>query len=346
VAARARAGASWKGGRSATRLDTFGRRARGTLAWARLYVAALLEQGGLDVDASLLLEDLAPDPRDEWARLLAFVGWSDADRRTATRSVETLLARSRELVRVTYDHMLRVPETAAMLGAGDDDVASHVEERRAFLAVWLARTLGLDTSDEFALYLFRAGQMHAGLGPRRAQVPRGYVVGTIGLVLAAFSKYLADDARPPDVIGPAMGVWSRYLSVQLDMMLGGYEAACALRSGPLAVRCTAYGRVRKLIGGREIKLGVSPESRVRDVLSSVFSAYPAIRAEALDRVWDDHRASAGASGDDGHGEQVTALYSPRPGWRLLLNGRDVRYAGGLLLPVSDGDEVAIFPPGR
>lgn len=292
------------------------------------------------MDTSLFLPDLAPDPREAWARLLAFVGWCDDDRRVATRSVESLLGRSRELVHATYDHLLSVPETAAVLGVGDAPLPEHLAERRAFLSVWLARTLGLDTSDEFALALFRAGQVHAGLGPRRVEVPRGYVVGTVGLVLAAFSRFLVEDGRPADVVGPALAVWSRYLSVQLELMLAGYDAARALRAGPLTVRCTAYGRMRNLLGGREVTLGLPSNSRVRDVLQTVFAAYPAVRAEVLDRVWDDLPPADRAAG------AVTVVHVPRPGWRLLLNGRDVRYSGGLGTAVAEGDEVAFFPPGR
>ena len=292
-----------------------------------------------------MLTDLAPDPREEWARALAFVGWTEADRRIATPSVEVLLGRSRELVIATYDHLARVPETAAILGWSDGVTPEHLAERRAFLSVWLARTLGLDTSDEFALYLLRAGRMHAGLGPRRVQVPPGYLIGTIGLVLASFSRYLAEDGLPAASIGAALGVWSRYLSVQLQLMLSGYHAAMALHAGPLEVRCTAYGRLRSLVGGRAFTLGLSPESRVSDALRTVFSAYPAVRAEVLDRVWDERNALSGEV-PSGEAPGVSPLYVPRPGWRLLLNGRDVRYGGGLTLPVASGDELAIFPPGR
>jgi len=301
------------------------------------------------MDSHLLLHDLAPDPRDEWVRLLAFVGWTDTDRRVAGPSVEALLAHSRELVHATYDHLMRVPETAAILGSsargatGSSATAEHLAERRAFLSVWLARTLGLDTSDEFALYLFRAGQMHAGLGPRRVDVPRSYLIGTVGLVLSAFSSYLVQDGLPASVVGSALGVWSRYLSVQLELMLMGYESARSLTAGPVAIRCAAYGRIRTLIGARELSLGVSRESRVRDVLRSLFAAYPAVRAEALDRVWDERPGSDGTLTSDG---TIVPTYAPRAGWRLLLNGRDVRYGGGLMLPISHGDEVAIFPPGR
>lgn len=63
-----------------------------------------------------------------------------------------------ELVAQTYDYLRHVPETAAILGWEESVDETHLEERRRFFTVWLARTLGLDTSDEFAHYLFRAGK--------------------------------------------------------------------------------------------------------------------------------------------------------------------------------------------
>lgn len=292
------------------------------------------------MEAPLILNDLTPDPREEWSRLLRFVGWGDEERRAALRSVEPLMGAGRALVAAVYDHLARNPDTAAILNWQDGADPAHLEERRRFLTVWLARTLGLDTSDELALLLFRAGLVHAGLGPRRVHVPPGYVTSAIGLVLSSFARVLADEGLPADELAAALGAWSRYLNAQLAIMLSGYRAAAELHDGPLAVRCAAYGRLRTLLGGREITVGVRPGSRVGDVLRKVFNAYPAVRAEVLDRIWDERNGS-GLSG-----EAVVPLYAPRSGWRVLLNGRDVRYGGGLPLPVAAGDEVALFPPGR
>jgi molybdopterin converting factor small subunit len=292
------------------------------------------------VNATLTLQDLAPDPREEFSRLLRFVGWCERDRRAASRSVEPLFARGPELVADVYDHLARVPETATILGWQNGPDPVHAEERRRFLTLWLARTLGLDTSDEFALVLFRAGMVHAGLGPRRIHVPPGYVTGAMGLVLGAFARYLGESGMPGEVIAPAMSAWSRYLSVQLHLLQLGYQAALRLTEGPLAVRCAAYGRLRSYFGGRVVAVAASPGEQVRDVLRTLFNAYPEVRAEILDRVWD------GGGLPDGRPEQVVPTYVPRAGWRVLLNGRDLRYAGGLQVPVAAGDEVALFPPGR
>jgi molybdopterin converting factor small subunit len=215
-----------------------------------------------------------------------------------------------------------------------------VEERRRFLTIWLARTLGLDTSHELALYLFRAGLMHHGLGPRAAYVPQEYVIGSMGLVQAGFARILGEAGLPSEVLAAAIGAWSRYLSVHLDLLLLGYRAAVDLTDGRLAVRCSAYGRLRGLLHGREVAVAVESGGSLGDVLRKLFNAYPEVRAEVLDRRWDErdpgqHRWSI-----------VTPAYLPRPGWRVLLNGRDAGYEGGVHQPISDGDEVALFPPGR
>ena len=292
------------------------------------------------VDAPLVLGDLLPDPREEWRRLLRFAGWSERDRLAAARSVDALFAHGRELVVALYDHLGQVPETAALLGWKDGPDPGHLAERRQFLTVWLARTLGLDTSDELALSLFRTGLVHAGLGPRRIHVPPGYVMGSIGLVLASFARYMDTENVPASAIAEAMAAWSRYLTTQLAILQLGYQAAMDLRDGALDVRCAAYGRLRPLLGGSQVEIGVRPGGRVADALRKLFNAYPEVRVEALDRVWDDRSP---------HGDlqtEVVPMYVPRPGWRVLLNGRDVRYGGGFQVPIVQGDELALFPPGR
>ncbi|MCC6178576.1 MAG: hypothetical protein IT305_25000 [Chloroflexi bacterium] len=292
------------------------------------------------MDVDLVFRDLAPDPRDEWRRLLRFVGWGERDRQAAARSIEPLLRRGPELIAATYDHLASVPETAAILGWEEGVDPAHLQERRGFLTVWLARTLGLDTSDELAAYLFQVGIIHAGHGPRGVHVPPEYVTASVGMIQAGFARILGEEGMPADIVMPAMAAWSRYLAVQLDLMLLGYRAARALSDGPLRVRCTAYGRLRRLIGGQHVDVAMAPGTRLGTILCKVFDYYPEVRAEALDRIWDEPRATSGASFDP------LPAYVPRQGWRVLLNGRDTRYQGGLAVPVAGGDEVALFPPGR
>ncbi|MFN8635891.1 MAG: protoglobin domain-containing protein [Chloroflexota bacterium] len=288
----------------------------------------------------LLFHDLAPDPREEWQRLLRFVGWGEADRLAAARSVEAIFARGHELVVETYAHLAKVPETAALLGWQDGPEPEHLEERRRFLTIWLARTLGLDTSDELAVHLFRAGLVHHGLGSRRVHVPQSYVIATVGLVQAGFARCLAEAGLPADVTAAALGAWSRYLSVQLDVMLLGYRAAADLTDGDVTVRCAAYGRLRELFGDRAVLVGLRRDGSLGEVLGKLFAAYPRVRAEVLDRVWDESEPAASRT------VTLTPVYMPRPGWRLLLNGRDASYEGGLDQQVGAGDEVSLFPPGR
>jgi hypothetical protein len=39
-------------------------------------------------------------------------------------------------------------------------------------------------------------------------------------------------------------------------------------------------------------------------------------------------------------------YAVKPMWRVLLNGKDISYIGGPSVPVHEGDEIHVFPPGR
>ncbi|MBI3942424.1 MAG: MoaD/ThiS family protein [Chloroflexi bacterium] len=288
----------------------------------------------------LELRDLAPEPAEEWRRMLGFVGWNQRERLAASRSIETLFRRGPELVAQTYDYLLHVPETAAILGWEQGVDEGHLEERRRFFTVWLARTLGLDSSDEFAYYLFRAGKYHAGHGPRHIHAPPAYVTGSIGLVLAAFAQFMVDAGLPPETIGTAMAAWNKYLAVQLNQMLLGYHAARALAQGSLAIRCMLFGRLRSLLQVQELKIHVSEGTPVCDLLRKFFDYYPQIRPEALERVWSSEEKQ------NTLWTKVVSAYMPRPGWRVLLNGRDLSYSGGFVVPLQVGDQIAIFPPGR
>jgi molybdopterin converting factor small subunit len=292
------------------------------------------------MDAALELRNLAPEPQDEWRRMLRFVRWGDDEKVAASRSVETLFRRGPELVVQTYDYLRRVPETAAILGWDQGVDEAHLEERRRFFTVWLARTLGLDTSDEFAHYLFRAGKYHAGHGPRHIHTPSEYVTGSVGLVLAAFAGYMSKAGLPAGVVAAAMAAWGKYLAAQLNQMLLGYRIAQELEEGNFSVRCSVYGRLRPLLGTQETQVGARDGARIADVLGKFFDYYPQARHEALDRIWNSEERS------DALWVEVTPTYVPRPGWRVLLNGRDLNYAGGFAVPVHEKDVVAIFPPGR
>lgn len=292
------------------------------------------------METMLELRNLGPEPHERWRRLLRFVGWSDDDVAAASRSIEVLFRRGPELVVQTYDYLRGVPETAAILGWEQGVDEAHLEERRRFFTVWLARTLGLDTSDEFAYYLFRAGKYHAGHGPRRIHTPAEYVIGSIGLVQASFARYMSEAGLPAAVVAGAMAAWGRYLAVQLDQMLLGYRVAKELEAGSFFLRCSLYGRLRPLLETQEIQVGAQDGSSIADVLRKVFDYYPQARSEALDRIWNSEERA------DMLWPEVTPTYVTRPGWRVLLNGRDVSYAGGFWVTVHEKDEVAIFPPGR
>lgn len=62
-------------------------------------------------------------------------------------------------------------------------------------SAWLARTLCVGISWEFAWEVYRAGLWHGGLGPQAAHIPPEYV----GLAFAQVRRYVAErvqDVRP------------------------------------------------------------------------------------------------------------------------------------------------------
>ncbi len=284
------------------------------------------------------LRDLPPDPREEWARLLRFVGWGPTDRDAALRSVEPLVRAGGEFVAGTYDYLAHVPETAAVLGWEQRVDPAELEERRRFFTVWLMRTLALDTSDEFALYLFRGGLLHAGRGPRHADVPSAYVTTSIGLVLASFAQTLREARLPADLAVPALAAWSKYLSVQLHLMLAGDRLARELERGALEVRCAVYAQLRPLIGTSVVPVRVSSPATVGDALRKLLGCFPTVRDDLLEREWESHTPESSLW------EEEVPVYVLRRGWSVLLNGRDARHEMGAATPVAAGDEIEIFPP--
>jgi molybdopterin converting factor small subunit len=289
---------------------------------------------------SLELTKLAPEPLEEWERMLRFSGPSLENRLAMSRTVETLMRRSTELVTSTYDYLSSVPETAAILGWEQGIDPSHLEERRRFFTIWLSRTLGIDTSEEFAQYLFTAGQYHAGYGPRQIHTPSAYVTGSIGLVLAAFAQYMSDANLASEVIGGAMAGWSKYLQVQLNQMLLGYQIAIDFAQGDFHIQCNLFGRMRKIVGKPNMTIPASSGDQVDDLLTKFFNFYPSARQAALDRVWQSQEKT------DSLWLEVHPVYVPRRGWRVVLNGRDLGFDKGFDFPVSEKDQLSIFPPGR
>ena len=194
------------------------------------------------------LSGLDPLPEDEWDRMERFLGLDQADRAAMQATVEALFRRGHELVVGNYDYLLQNHETAAILGWEQGADPGHLEERRRFFTVWLARTLGLDMSADFARYLFKAGQMHAAHGPRQIHVPEIYITGAISLVNSTFSRFLAEEMPGSEVVPRALAGWNKYLSMHMHMMSLGYHAARALDSGEFVLPVTFYGRLRPLLG--------------------------------------------------------------------------------------------------
>jgi molybdopterin converting factor small subunit len=292
------------------------------------------------MDDSLQITDLSPNPVEEWQRMLQFSNLDRVEQTAMARSVEPLMRRSTKLVINTYDYLRSVPETAAILGWEDKIDEEHLEERRRFFTIWLARTLGMDTSDEFASYLFRAGQYHAGHGPRTIHTPPAYVTISIGMVLAAFAHNLIDAQLPSETIAHAMAGWSKYLTLQLNQMSMGYSIARDFSDGDFQVCVKLFGRMRPLIGKTDLLIPMTRGANLHDLLKKFFDYYPQARPIVLDRVWQSEDRS------DSLWLEIKSAYVPRKGWRILLNGRALGFEKGFNETVQEKDEIAIFPPGR
>lgn len=293
--------------------------------------------------ADWVLKSLQPTPEEEWDRLREFLSLGKDDIQAMLATVEVLFRRGYELVVGNYDYLLKNHETAAILGWEQGADPEHLSERRRFFTVWLARTLGMDLSHDFARYLFRAGQYHAGHGPRHIHVPEVYVTGAVSLVNATFARFLNEDMPGASVVPQALAGWNKALSLHLHMMLMGYRSAMELDRGDFPLRVALFGRMRALLGRNEFTLRLPKGETVETALRKIFDYFPHARQEVFDISWLE-------------GERIDALGTPwmiaekgyrlKYGWRLLVNGNDIAYGKGLETPLRPGDELHIFPPGR
>ncbi len=286
---------------------------------------------------------LNPTPEEEWQRLREFLDIGQADIETMLETVEPLFRRGYELVVGNYDYLLHHHETAAILGWERGVDPEHLAERRRFLTVWLARTLGLDLSEDFARYLYRAGQLHAGHGPRQTHVPELYVTGAISLVNATFARFLSEEMPGAAVVPIALAAWNKILSMHLQMMISGYHSALALDSGDFEVKVSLFGNLRTVTGRQNLTVHLPDSARVGTALQKFFNYFPHARPEVFNLAW------VGGERLDASGTPwfvAHKVYKIKPSWRILLNGRELRYSGGPAINVSPGDEISIFPPAR
>ncbi|MCG3209181.1 MAG: hypothetical protein FOGNACKC_02800 [Anaerolineae bacterium] len=289
------------------------------------------------------LANLTPTPEEEWQRMKEFLSLSRADTAAMLETVEVLFRRGHELVVGTYDYLLQDRETAAILGWERGADPEHLAERRRFFTVWLARTLGLDMGEDFARYLFRAGQIHAAHGPRQIHVPEMYVTGSVSLVNAAFARFLAEEMPGAAVVPLALAGWNKMLSLHLNMMLMGYRSARTVDSGDFAVTVSLFGRMRNVTHQQQLQIHLPTGATVDTLLQKFFNYHPQARSEVFDLGWigGERLDAAGTPWFVPH-----KVYQVKPMWRVLLNGKDISYIGGPGISITAGDEVHVFPPGR
>ncbi len=289
---------------------------------------------------SLTVADLQPLPEETWESMLRFSRPTPAEIESMRQTVDVLLQRGYELVVATYDHLRRIPETAEVLGWEQGVDEEHLAERRRFFTIWLARMISIDLGTDFARYLFQAGQFHAGHGPRQIHTPAQWVIGSMGLVLGAFADFIREAHDDVEIVAPALAGWNKYLMIQLNQMLAGYEVARQLQDGDQELTVHLYGKVRHQWGQDTITVHYRIGDPVVDVLRKILNYIPFLRGMMFKRGWQAE--------DDPHDlwRRVTPIYTLRGNWRVLLNGQDLQYYGGFERELQPGDTMSIFPPSR
>lgn len=288
----------------------------------------------------LTIAHLPPSPAENWAAMLRFSGPTPAELQAMRQTVDVLFQHGYELVVAAYDHLQRTPETAAILGWEHGFDQEHLAERRRFFTIWLARTLSIDLGGDWALYLHRAGQVHAAHGPRHVHVPPMWVTGSVGLVLSAFAGFIQEAFTDARTVALALAGWNKYLLIQLNQMNAGYESARALDDGSHDLPVKVYGMARAAWGRESITMRYRPGESVADALRRLVTYAPVLREMLFEQQW---RAE-----DDPRDEwmRVIPIHALRGNWRVLLNGQDLRYYGGFGRALAEGETLDLFPPGR
>ena len=289
---------------------------------------------------NLTLPGLRPGPEETWDAMRRFSGPTPDEIGAMRQTVDILFERGYELVTSTYDYLRKVPETAAILGWEQGVDEEHLAERRRFFTIWLARTLSIDLGTDFARYLFHAGQVHAGHGPRQIHTPGMWVTGSMGLVLATFARFIQEAHSDVAVVAPALSGWNKYLMLQLNQMLSGYEVARALEDGEIALTIKTYGRARHEWGRESITMQYTAGQRVANVLKRLVEYAPTLREMLFEKSWQSEYS------DQDLWMRVERVYVLQGNWRVLVNGQDLRYYGGFERALKEGDTLDLFPPGR
>lgn len=82
-----------------------------------------------------------------------------------------------------------------------------------------------------------------------------------------------------------------------------------------------YATLRPIVGGATVQVTTAAGAPVRAVLDELIERWPALQAELFD--------AGGALHNNIH---------------VFVNGRDVRYLGGLEMPIPAEADLRIFPP--
>ena len=87
------------------------------------------------------------------------------------------------------------------------------------------------------------------------------------------------------------------------------------------MRVRLYATLRPIAGSAVVELHTHPGATFQALLDELVTRWPAMKRELFDR----------------EGKLSTGIH-------ILLDGRDIRYMGGLEMPIPAEGEIRIFPP--
>jgi molybdopterin synthase sulfur carrier subunit len=82
-----------------------------------------------------------------------------------------------------------------------------------------------------------------------------------------------------------------------------------------------FATLRPIVGGPAVELNAGPGDSVHALLDELIERWPAMKSELFDK----------------NGQLHNNIH-------VFINGRDVRYLGGLEMAIPAGAQIRIFPP--
>ncbi len=158
--------------------------------------------------------------------MIDFVGLSDDDRQLIKDSAPIILANTRGLTEVIYDHLLRFPEAGKFFTTDDGERdEKRIEDNIQTMVSWFRVSVTAPLNQGFIRYLVGISQMHENIPvhrPNLSPVAPRYIIGTMSYYQTALDDLLHPKMSDPKLAWRTSVAWNKWLMVMLELLLANY----------------------------------------------------------------------------------------------------------------------------